>query len=212
MRLLTTIIILSILTACSNQQSASDSKDKKNSLQLTTDTVSKPITTGNDLVDRINEIKNLPYPTLKSYGSKIDSVSWTCGDSLYWKIIRLGKEAIPYLIKKVKDNAKTDIKIPCTEVNLTVGTISLMALDDIVFIPYFDIFEMQWDFFYTNCDFGYPVGLLEYINEHPQEAHDKLIKWYDRYGRNIEKKVLKPANQTACQKKYGINYKLTIEY
>jgi len=69
---------------------------------------------------------------------------------------------------------------------------------------------MQWDSFEMNCDFGYPVYLLEYINEHPGETYDKLIKWYDRYGQNIEKKMLKPAEQTVCQKKYGINHTFRI--
>ncbi len=214
MRRLRTVVILSILTACSNQPPTSDNMAKTDSLRLTTETISKPITiiTGNDLVDRINEIKNLPYRTLKFNGTEIDSISWTCGDSLYWEIVGLGKEAIPYLIKKIQDNSKTDIKIPCRESKLTVGTTAFMALDDIISIPYFLVFEIQWDVLEMNCDFGYPVGLLEYINEHPQEAYNKIIKWYDRYGQSIEKKALKRADQTDCQKKYGIKYELTIKY
>jgi len=212
MRLLATVI-LSILTACSNHQSTSESKAKTHSLQSakTISSVS-PLKTGNDLVDRINEIKKLPQRTLRFKNGEIDSISWVCGDSLYWQIVRLGQEAIPYLIKKVQDSSATNIQVPCRETNLNVGTVALIALDHIISIPYFMVFETQWDVLEMNCDFGQPLHLLEYINEHPQLASSKLAKWYETYGQKIEKKTLKRADQSNCEKKHGIKYQLTIEY
>ena len=202
------VTTLFILTACLNRQSTPNDKIEAESIRPSTETVA----TGNKLVDRINEIKNLPYRTLKFKGTEIDSISWNCGDSLYWQIVALGKEAIPHLIKKIQDNSKTDVKIPCRESKLTVGTIAFMILDDIVSIPYFLVFETQWDVLDTNCDFERPVGLLEYINGHQKEAYEKLSRWYNKYRQNIKTDLLKHADQTDCQKKYGINYKLSINY
>jgi hypothetical protein len=63
-----------------------------------------------------------------------------------------------------------------------------------------------------NCDFEYPIGLLEYINKNPQEVHEKLMKWYEKYGKTIKKKKLKKSEQNVCQKKHGIDYEFTIKY
>jgi hypothetical protein len=202
MKRLAKFVISFILTACSNQQSLPNDKIRPN--------VILTFKTGNNLVDRIGEIKNMPYRILNYKGSKITSVSWSCGDSLYWQIVKLGKDAIPFLIKKTQDSTVTDIKIPCRAGKLTVGTMAFMALDDIISIPYSLVFESQWDACEIDCDFGYPMGILEFINENPEEAHDKLVKWYDKYGQNIRREALKGTYQADCQKKYGIRYKLTI--
>ena len=171
-----------------------------------------PVLTGNDLVDKMNEIKNIPFRTFPFNLLEIDSITWNCGDSLYWEIVQLGQDAIPYLITKVQDSTMTDIQIPCREINLTVGTIAFIALNNIIDIPNIIVFECQCDVFMMNCDFEYPIGLLEYINKNPQEVHEKLMKWYEKYGKTIKKKKLKKSEQNVCQKKHGIDYEFTIKY
>ena len=126
------------------------------------------------LVNRIGEIRQVPDPV------KSDSASLRWGDSLYREIVKLGEAAVPYLIDKVRDETKTDIRVPCRNSVLTQGAVAFMLLDDILDIPYFQVFEVQWDVFDPPCDFGYPMGLPEYISAHPQEASAKLKRWYGK--------------------------------
>lgn len=214
MKIITTIILLTILAACSNEKTKSEQIATVEIVETTSESNQSinPVVTGNDLIDKLNEIKNLPFRTLPFDETKIDSISWNCGDSLYWKIVQLGQEAIPYLITKVQDSSLTNIQIPCRESKLTVGTIAFMALDEIISIPYSFVFEIQWDVLNINCDFGYPIGLLEYMNTHPKEAHEKLTKWYEKNKKTIKKVKLNSTDQNDCQKEYGLDYKLTINY
>lgn len=168
--------------------------------------------TGNKLVDRIGEIRNIPYSVVKFKGSKSVAVSWSCGDSLFWQIVKLDKAVIPYLIKKTQDSTRTDIKVPCGNGNLTVGAVAFITLNGIISTPYFLVFGSQWDSYEVNCGFGYPSGMLEYINKNPRETHEKLIKWYSKYGKYIKVENLTNASQTDCQKKYGIRHRLYVNY
>ncbi len=137
-----------------------------------TDTVRPP--SAAVLVERIGEIRQVANPV------KSDSASLNRGDSLYREIVKLGEAAVPYLINKVSDNTKTTIRIPCRDSVLTQGAVAFMLLDEILDIPYFQVFEVQWDVFDLPCDFGYPMGLPEYISAHPQEASAKLKHWYGK--------------------------------
>jgi len=214
MRILHTLIFLTIITSCSNIKKNSEqilnveNYEIKPESSLSIDSHLKE----NDLINRINEIKKIPFGTISFKNNKLDSKAWNCSDSLYWDIVKLGEEAIPQLISKIQDETKTDIQIQCRDTNLTVGTVAFMILDDIISIPYFLVFQTQWDALYINCDFGYPIGLLEYINTYPQVAQEKLTKWYQKYGKKIKKKKLSSSNQNECQKAFNIDYKLKIKY
>ena len=130
MKTIITIILLTILTACSYEKKDLEQTDAVENVVKTSKPTSSinPVLTGNDLVDKMNEIKNIPFRTFPFNLLEIDSITWNCGDSLYWEIVQLGQDAIPYLITKVQDSTMTDIQIPCREINLTVGTIAFIAL------------------------------------------------------------------------------------
>lgn len=186
-----------MLFACSSDQPAPKSGDETGS---------------NNLVDKIGQIKNLPYRTISSDTSEIDSIVWTCGDSIYWEIVRLGENVIPSLVAKIVDTTITDIIIPCREDKLSIGAIAFIILDEIVSIPYYLVFGVQWCVYEMDCNFGFPEGLLEFIIEHPQEAYDNLVKWLNMYGNLIQTELLNDTNQTECQKQFGIKHKLSINY
>lgn len=164
-------------------------------------------TTQRQLIDQIKEITNVPNRTLTFNGNDIESIVWNCGDSVYWKIIRLSKDAIPYLLEKMKDSSITHIVIPCRTNKLRVGTIAYMILNEIIDIPQIEIFG-QYDTFEINCDFGFSQGLLKYINNNLQKTSNRLNEWYANAAPKIKKQSIGLSNQTECQKRYGINYKL----
>lgn len=209
MRVIAIFLLLLTTVSCSNERSASSVFLKEDALQVG---ATPAIVTGTELVDRIGEITQLPQRKVKYNNQNVESVSWTCGDSLFWKIAALGKDAIPYLIEKIKDSTQTNIVIPCSESKLTVGTIAFVILDKIIGIPGFLVFHRQFDCFTNDCNFGYAHGELEYIGGFPTDAHDKLLAWYKEYGSRIKEKVLKPADQNDCQRQFGIDTVLSIEY
>ncbi len=208
------IVLLSILTVCTNKKINLEHSlnDKYYESKFGYNASINSAFTENVLIKKINKIKNIPFRTIKWNKKEIDSIVWNCGDSIYWEIVQLGEEAIPHLISIIQDTTKTDIKIPCQEGNLTIGTVAFMILDDIISIPYFSVFGIRWDVFEMNCNFGYPIGLLEYINTYPQTVNKKLTEWYDKYGNKIKNKKLQSTEQNDCQKAFGIDYKLRVKY
>lgn len=214
MRILHTLIVLILITSCSSMKKNSEQTIIVENYEIKSEPAllidSHAIE--NDLIHRINEIKKIPFKTTSFKNNKLDSIDKNCGDSLYWDIVKLGEAAIPQLISKIQDETKTSIQVQCRDTNLNVGTVAFMILDEIIAIPYFLVFQTQWDVLNVNCDYGYPIGLLEYVNTYPQEAQEKLTKWYQKYGKKIKKEKLSLPNQNECQKAFGIDYKLKIDY
>ncbi|MEZ5015183.1 MAG: hypothetical protein R2794_12915 [Chitinophagales bacterium] len=157
------------------------------------------ILTGNVLVDRIGEITHVP---LRSYNRDTEgnlSVSFDCGDALFWEIVQLGKDAIPDLIKKVEDNTGTQIPIPCRQDTLTQGMIAFMILEQIIEIPYYQVFGIQWDVFDLNCDFVYPQGFIDFVQSNPVLVHEKLKKWYATYNDSVSRTNTHSDEWNDCQ-------------
>ena len=77
MKIITTIILLTILAACSNEKTKSEQIATVEIVETTSESIQSinPVVTGNDLIDKLNEIKNLPFRTLPFEEIKIDSIS-----------------------------------------------------------------------------------------------------------------------------------------
>lgn len=208
------LIVFQVLVACTDNKKTTATSDAKDTLHANLGTADTGADSApqNELVNRINEIKKVPYRTVKFDSSEIDEVSWSCGDSLFWQIVKLGKDAIPILINKVGDSTKTGIRVPCRNRNLTIGSVAFMALDKIVSIPAYLVFKIQWDVIKINCDFGYADGFLDYISERPVETRDKLAEWYRAYVKSMQLDSLKATEQTECESAYGIKHRIYVDY
>ncbi|OJJ15370.1 hypothetical protein BKI52_38805 [marine bacterium AO1-C] len=219
------IILLSFLLACSSGEQSQQKAETTNladSSTVSDTTQEKPkdtvkviknlVPSGNEQVDRISEIKQIPHVTFTQLGKNNRVRELHCGDAFFWQIVQMGEEAIPYLITKVQDSTKTNIKIPCQEEYLNVGTVAYVLLSGIVNLPTMLVFDMQFDSFNTDCNLGYADGMLEYINNRPKDAHKKLTRWYRKYKSKITKEKIKFDNEPDCRKQHNIVYRLKIEY
>ncbi|OJJ15369.1 hypothetical protein BKI52_38800 [marine bacterium AO1-C] len=219
------MILLSFLLACSSGEQNRQKPDATgvsiadSALNITEekprDTLKiarKSVLSGHALIDKVSEIKSVPYRKSSLQNGKLVIENQYCGDTLFWQIVQLGQEAIPYLITKILDNTQTRIKIPCRDVYLNVGAVAYIILTHMVSIPKMLVFDIQFDYFEINCDFGYFSYELEYINDRPKDAHRKLTKWYHKYKSKITKEKIKFDNEPDCRKQYNIDYELEIEY
>lgn len=158
------------------------------------------------LIQQIKYIQNIPYSFQNPNDSSQTNPIWICGDSLFWQIVQKGKDAIPYLILKTQDGEKTGIQIPCTTDTLSVGAIAFIMLDKIMHIPYYTVYNVQWDSYTQNCAFGYPEGLLEFVSNSPNFAYLGLLKWYYERSDEIIEEPIPSSLKTACQTQYQIQH------
>lgn len=220
-------ILLIFLLACSrgeqNQKEQSQQKTDSTSVhdsgKITDSTLVKPkdtvkviknvVPSGNELVDRIGEIKHVPYVTIRYLGRKNRIRELHCGDAFFWQLVQMGKKAIPHLITKVLDSTQTNIKIPCSETYLNVGTVAYIVLNYIIRTPPFLVFKMQFDSITINCNFGFADNELIYINNFPKKVHLKLAEWYKKYRSKV--KIIFD-DQPNCKKQYNLDSVWRVRY
>lgn len=143
-----------------------------------------------------------------TYDEASDTYLRNCGDQEYWSIIKMGESAIPFLISKLKSTTKTTISIPCEESTITEGGLAFILIDNIIGIPCFSIFQIQFDSFEMGCD--YPSYLLNYMMGNPERTHEKISNWYDQNKKQIREVKLLDIDKTDCQKEFNINTNFLI--
>lgn len=130
-----------------------------------------------------------------------------CKAHLYWRIIAQGKKVIPFLIDKLTDTTKTNVRWHCKKSRLNVGEIAQFALEEIASFPAFLVTNIQYDLIYADetgkgCWNFYDFFI---INANKSRYQKNMSEWYKKEKLKYKAEKIPKARQTPCQKKYGIH-------
>ena len=112
---------------------------------------------------------------------KADSLN--CNAKLFWEIVSKGKQAIPYLIERLDDSTLTNQSFHCKDSKLTVGDICYFAIDNIIELPEFYVFHIQFDVIDGDC---WPFYYYLFDNKSKTEIKKSVQKWYSRNKRKYK--------------------------
>lgn len=157
-------------------------------------------------IPEFTKISTIPTSTWNEESKKF---IWNCSDTEYWNIIKMGESAIPFLISKLKSKTKTAIQVPCWDYPLTEGGLAYILIDEMISIPVFSIFGMQFDSFKFGCP--YPSGLLNYMMGDPKNTHKTISLWYNQNKKHIHEIKLLDEDKTDCEKEFDVNSRLRID-
>jgi len=122
---------------------------------------------------------------------KIDSLKYLnlepfpC-NSIYWRVISTGKDAIPILIDKLTDTTNTKISLICKSVNVKIGDISFDVLTQIFNIPLYYVTKQQFDFI---DQYGCQHGVYKYLDNNREKFKSQILDYYNKY--KLELKFVK---------------------
>ncbi len=148
-----------------------------------------------DQIDSLRYLKNQPFDC----------------NSIYWKVVASGKEAIPILIEKLTDTTPTQIKLTCKSANVKLGDICYVALEEIFNFPIFYITKRQFDFYDEK---GCRVGVLDHLDSHRQEYKEQIENYYLRFKSDLKYVKYDKSYKNICKEKnkisgyYDIDWKL----
>lgn len=109
--------------------SFSQDKPDKKSLQLMTDS--------------LRFVTDVPYICRDSVYT---NYTVGCGDRIFWKVVKLGKDVVPYLINQLDDTTQTLAEVPNFGGYYTVADVAYVAMQEIIAgIPTFDLMEIEFD-------------------------------------------------------------------
>lgn len=80
--------------------------------------------------------------------------------------LQLWAEVIP-------DTTLTDATICSLDGRLSAGDLAFLWVEKVKSIPFFKVFQVQWDAFEMNCE--YPVGFWDYVQAHRAEVKEKVL-------------------------------------
>jgi hypothetical protein len=113
-------------------------------------------------VDSLQYLKQQPFPC----------------NSIYWRVVATGKDAIPFLIDKLDDTTHTQISLTCKATNVKFGDICFEALTEIFNIPLFYVTHQQFDFI---DQYGCQQGVFTYLKNNRQKFKSQILAYYDKY-------------------------------
>jgi len=157
------------------------------------------------IVGQSNEIK-----------TKIDSLQYlkqepfSC-NSVYWRVVAIGKNAIPFLIDKLDDTTKTQISLTCKRTNVKFGDICFEALTEIINIPLFYVTNRQFDFI---DQYGCQHGVFKYLDNNRQQFKSQILDYYNKYKEELKFLKYDKEYKNECKRKnkifgyYNIDSKL----
>lgn len=140
---------------------------------------------------------------------KIDSLKYLSKDacncnSVYWRVVKYGKDAIPLLIARMDDTTETKATYVCKKGNLKLGDLCFGVLEEIMNVHYFYITHMQFDLVDENqCQ----VGVYGYLDREREKFKQQLSNYYETYKNNLKfiKYSYSPEYPpSACKVKYKI--------
>jgi hypothetical protein len=147
---------------------------------------------------------------------KIDSLRYlkeqpfTC-NSVYWRVVVTGKEAIPFLIEKLDDTTHTQILLTCKKSNVKFGDICYQALTEILNIPLFYVTQQQFDFI---DQYGCQQGVLTYLDNNRQKFKSQILDYYNKYKTELKFVRYTKGYKDECKKMnklfgyYDVDWKL----
>jgi len=137
---------------------------------------------------------------------KIDSLQYlkeqpfAC-NSVYWRVVATGKDAIPFLIDKLDDTTHTQISLTCKKANVKFGDICYQALTEIFNIPLFYVTQQQFDLI---DQYGCQQGVLTYLNNNRQKFKSQILSYYNKYKTELKFIHYSKDYKNDCKKKYKI--------
>jgi hypothetical protein len=158
-RILLYLICLALFSACNHTKQAKLSHDR-----------SVPYPFSDSLSNLLHQIKSIPV--------RFHSGNNTCGDSIYWKVVRSGKNAVPLLISQLGDSSETQVLLSCYSGRLKIHHLAFILLEEICPFPIAAETGMQFDVIDEGCPFG--LGFLEYVDRSPANFQGIVSKWYGR--------------------------------
>ncbi len=139
---------------------------------------------------------------------KIDSLKYLDKDaykcnSVYWRIVAIGKDAIPLLISRMDDTTLTEAAYVCKKGKLKLGDLCYKVLEEIMEIPTFYVTHVQFDLFEGECQ----VGVYGYLERERKKFKQQVSSYYETYKNDLKfVKFSYPAGEhpNACKIKYKI--------
>lgn len=125
-----------------------------------------------------------------------------CSADLYWRIIAQGDKAIPFLIDKLTDITKTNIRFRCKSSTLNVGEVAYFALTEIADFPAFSVTHIQFDVFNIKRCWNFYDFLFNNANKRWYKT--VVLSWYNKEKQNYKPERIALKNQSACQKVFGV--------
>jgi len=128
------------------------------------------------IIDNFANVEDMPYIC-----DRIDNSEWAvgCGDSIFWDAVSQGREIIPYLLERICDSTQSKAYVPNFGGIYTVGDISLVALQMLVWdIP---VLELAEDPNHPEPRNGY-WGYWKYVrrnHENRVKFGERVIAWYE---------------------------------
>jgi len=104
-------------------------------------------------------------------------------NSVYWRLVSTGKEAIPFLIDKLDDTTCTQTSLTCKKKDVRLGDICFEALTEIFNIPLFYITKQQFDFI---DQYGCQQGVFTYLDNNRQRFKAQVFDYYYKYKAEIQ--------------------------
>ena len=137
---------------------------------------------------------------------KIDSLRFlnqqpfTC-NSVYWRIVATGKDAIPFLIDRLDDTTHTQISLICKKTNVKLGDICYETLTEIFNIPLFYVTQQQFDFI---DQYGCQQGVFTYLDNNRQKFKSQILAYYNKYSEELKFIHYAKIYKSDCKKKNKI--------
>jgi hypothetical protein len=103
-------------------------------------------------------------------------------NSLYWQVVKGGKEAIPLLIARLNDNTPTKVSLNCKRTDVKVGDVCYEVLTEIFEIPTFFVTRLQFDFVDQN---GCQHGLYQYFASDRLRFKKQILDYYQHFKDHI---------------------------
>jgi hypothetical protein len=130
----------------------------------------------------LDSVKKNEYAVLLHKISSVPVYSWKSGviggDSLFWKIVKRGREAVPYLIELLDSTSYSRIRTTCATTNLNIGHLAFLLINHICSFPVFLETHMQFDVILDGCPWG--DGFMDYFDRDPVAFKKLAAPWYKR--------------------------------
>ena len=126
---------------------------------------------------KLSQIKSVPFYHLRTWQRADTNLTvYLYGrDSAYFKLLELGKSALPFLIEKLTDETVTEITDSCRNSKYKIGDLALLLVADITHV---DPLHLLNQFFCHYVCGILPWGFMDRFDLHRQTVKDNAIKYF----------------------------------
>jgi len=95
------------------------------------------------MTDSLQFVSDIPYICRDTV---LENYTPGCGDRIFWKVVKLGKDVVPYLIDQLDDTTQTLAEVPNFGGYYTVADVAYVAMQEIIAdIPTFELMGIEFD-------------------------------------------------------------------